>query len=39
MYVAEQLGKYLWEVKQEMPPDEFAKWLAYFKIKNSYEKK
>lgn len=34
MVVAEMLGKFEWEVLEQMPPDEFARWIAYLKIMN-----
>lgn len=38
MFVAEQLGKFEHEVA-ELTPDEFARWLAYFKLKREREEK
>lgn len=32
------LGKFEWEVLDLMPPDEFARWLAYIKIINENKK-
>lgn len=38
MTVAEALGKFEWEVL-ELSPGEFARWCAYFKIREKEEKK
>jgi hypothetical protein len=36
--LADRLGKYAWEVLEEMPPDEFCNWMAYFAIERKREK-
>jgi len=38
MFLAEQLGKFHWEV-QSIPADEFDRWVVYFKIKYETQKK
>ena len=36
--IARELGKFAWEVLEQMPPDEFVRWLAYFEITAPKEK-
>ncbi len=36
--LARELGKYEWEVLEEMPPDEFARWNALFNIEDRERK-
>lgn len=38
-FLAEKLGKYAFEVEQEMPLDEMVGWIAYFELKNEMEEK
>jgi hypothetical protein len=39
MVIAEMLGKFEWEVLEEMPPDELARWVAYINITNERAQK
>lgn len=39
MFIAEKLGKYKWEIEEEMDLDEFSYWLAWFSYKNEEEQK
>jgi hypothetical protein len=39
MVVAEMLGKFEWEVLEEMPLDELARWVAYINITNDMQKR
>jgi len=36
--IAEKLGKFVWEVEQ-LDPDEYYEWLAYFEIQYDQAKK
>ena len=37
--IAEKLGKFAWEVQDQMTPRELAKWLAFYKIRREEEEK
>ncbi len=39
MAVAELLGKFVFEVENEMPYDEFADWLAWMRLKRELQDK
>ena len=32
------LGKFEWEILNEMPPNEYVRWVAYLNVKNKRER-
>ena len=35
--IAETLGKFEWEVREQISPEEFVHWLAYLRISGSHK--
>jgi hypothetical protein len=38
MVIADMLGKFEWEVLEQMPVDEYHRWIAYINITNEAQR-